>query len=70
LVSKIKDMPTLKHIIYTNDSIAPDEVVDLPAAPGGITVVSFEDFVEGGDTKAFPVVPPTKDTCAVIMYTR
>lgn len=70
LVSKIGDMPTLKHIIYTNDAIAPGEVVEVPQAPGGITVVSFEEFVEGGDCKAFPVVPPTKDTCAVIMYTR
>lgn len=70
LLSKSKDMPTLKHIIYTNDAIAPDEVVEIPSAPKGVTVASFEDFVEGGDTKAFPVVPPTKDTCAVIMYTR
>ena len=70
LVSKAKKMRTLKHVIYTNDGIASDEVVELPSHTGGLTVMSFEDFVEGGDTKAFPVVPPTKDTCAVIMYTR
>jgi long-subunit acyl-CoA synthetase (AMP-forming) len=70
LLGKIGSMPTLKHIIYTNDGIAPGEIVDLPAAPGDVRVVSFEEFVEGGDVKAFPVTPPTKDTCAVIMYTR
>mmetsp|Transcript_6045 Transcript_6045/g.10620 ORF Transcript_6045/g.10620 Transcript_6045/m.10620 type:complete len:363 (-) Transcript_6045:1340-2428(-) len=69
LLSKIKDMPTLQHIIYTNDMVAPDEIVDIPAAPAGVKVLSFEDFVSAGDTKAFPVVPPTPDTCAVIMYT-
>ena len=70
LVSKIKDMPTLKHIIYTNDAIATGEVVEVPSAPNGITLSPFEEFVEGGDVKAFPVVPPSPDTCAVIMYTR
>ncbi|KAL7478891.1 hypothetical protein ACHAW6_004640 [Cyclotella cf. meneghiniana] len=69
LVGKIQDMPTLKHIIYTNDAIAPGETVEIPASPGDVTISSFEEFVNAGDTKAFSVVPPTKDTCAVIMYT-
>jgi long-chain acyl-CoA synthetase len=69
LLGKSKDMPTLKHIIYTNDMVAPGEKVDMPSAPRGVTVVSFEDFVNAGDIKAFPVVPPKPDTCAVVMYT-
>lgn len=69
LLGAIKDMPTLKHIIYTNDMIAPGEVVDMPTPPADVTVVSFEDFVDVGDNKAFPVTPPKPDTCAVIMYT-
>lgn len=69
LLSKISDMPTLKQIIYTNDMVAPDENVAIPAAPSGVNVTSFEDFVNAGDTKAFPAVPPKPDTCAVIMYT-
>ncbi|KAL7547653.1 hypothetical protein ACHAWF_010941 [Thalassiosira exigua] len=69
LLGKIKDMPTLKYLIYTNHMIAPGEKVDVPSPPAGVTVVSFEDFVGGGDTKAFPVIPPKPDTCAVIMYT-
>lgn len=68
LINRIKEMPTLKHIIYTNDMIAPDEQVDMPAS-GGVNIVSFEDFVNAGDTKAFPPVPPKPDTTAVIMYT-
>jgi len=69
LLGKIEDMPTLKHIIYTNDMVAPGETVNMPAPPAGVTVTSFEDFVNAGDTTAFPVVPPTPDTAAVIMYT-
>lgn len=69
LLGKIKNMPTLKFIIYTNNMIAPGEVVDMPAAPSGVKVISFEDFVDAGDTKAFSAVPPTPDTTAVIMYT-
>ena len=33
LLKKIKDMPSLKHIIYTNDMVAPGDKVDMPAAP-------------------------------------
>ena len=69
LLGKIKDMQSLKHIIYTNDMIAPGEKVDMGTCPSDVTVVSFEDFVDAGDTKAFPVVPPKPDTCAVVMYT-
>jgi long-chain acyl-CoA synthetase len=64
-----KDMPTLMVIIYTNNMIAPGKEIDLPAAPKGVTVVSFQDFVNAGDIKAFTVVPPKPDTTAVIMYT-
>lgn len=69
LLGKITDMPTLKHIIYTHDMVAPDETVNIPDAPEGVKVISFKDFVEAGDTKAFPEVPPKPETCAVIMYT-
>jgi len=69
LVSRIKDMPTLKTIVYTSDLVAPDQVVDIPDAPAGIKVMSFEDFTASGDTAKFPPTPPKADTCAVIMYT-
>lgn len=69
LVKKIASMPTLKHIIYTNDMVAPGETVALPASPAGVTVVSFEEFSNSGDVRAFPMTPPKPDTTAVIMYT-
>lgn len=69
LLGKLGDMPTLKVIVYTNNMIAPGEIVDLPAAPKDVTVLSFDDFVNAGDTKAFTIVPPKPDTTAVIMYT-
>lgn len=69
LLGSIKKMPSLKHIIYTNDMVAPDEKIDIPAAPADVKVTSFEEFVNAGDNKAFPVSPPKPETCAVIMYT-
>jgi len=69
LLSKIKDMPTLKTIVYTNDAIAKDEDVDVPTAPSGITVMAFEDFIKSGDTVAYPITPPKPTTMAVLMYT-
>jgi len=63
-------MPSLKTIIYTSDAIAKDQKVEMPAAaPKGVQIVSFEDFVASGDTVAFPPTPPTPETMAVLMYT-
>lgn len=70
LVESIKKMPTLTHIVYTSDLVAPDEVVDMPKAPRGVQIIAFDDFVASGDTTAYPPTPPKADTCAVVMYTR
>jgi len=70
LVKNSKNMPCLKTIIYTNDLIGETMTVDLPTdVPSGVTVISFEDFVESGDTTKYPVVPPSPESAAVIMYT-
>lgn len=69
LISKIDKMKTLKTIVYTSDIVGPDEKIDLPKAPKGITIISFEDFVASGKPEAYPPTPPKADTCAVIMYT-
>lgn len=69
LVGKIKSMPTLKVIIYTNDLVAPDEKIDIPAAPKGVKIMSMKEFIASGDTKAYPPTPPKTDSCAVVMYT-
>mmetsp|Transcript_20848 Transcript_20848/g.30557 ORF Transcript_20848/g.30557 Transcript_20848/m.30557 type:complete len:716 (+) Transcript_20848:45-2192(+) len=69
LLSRSKDMPSLKTIIYTNDLIAPDDAAEVPAAPAGLTVVAFDAFVASGDTAKYPPTPPKPDTCAVLMYT-
>ena len=62
-------MPTLKHIIYTEDMIAPTERVSVPRSNSNVTISSFDDFMESGDTSAHPPVPPKPETCAVIMFT-
>lgn len=69
LIGRIKEMPSLKVLIYTSDSIAKDEEVGMPAAPSGIKIVSFEDFVKSGDCIAYPPSPPKPTTMAVLMYT-
>jgi len=69
IVKRIGETPTLKCIIYTNDCVGPDDVIDLPTAPAGIQIVSFDDFVASGDVKAFPPVPPKPTSMAVLMYT-
>lgn len=69
LVGMIGKMKTLKCIIYTNDLVAPDDKIELPSAPRGITIISFEDFIASGDTTTFPPTPPKPETIAVVMYT-
>jgi long-chain acyl-CoA synthetase len=70
LADHCKEMPSLKVIVYTTDLVVPaDRHKNIPAAPKNIKIVSFDDFVEAGDTKAFPVVEPSPDSCAVVMYT-
>lgn len=70
VISKIALMPTLKTIVWTDFQLAPDDVVDVPTqTPKGITVVSFDDFVESGDPVKYPPTPPKGDTMAVVMYT-
>uniref|UniRef100_A0A7S4IU95 AMP-dependent synthetase/ligase domain-containing protein n=1 Tax=Odontella aurita TaxID=265563 RepID=A0A7S4IU95_9STRA len=69
LVGRVKDMKTLKTIIYTSDLVAPDAKIDLPSSPDGVKVISFEDFVASGDIAKFPATPPKTDMTAVIMYT-
>jgi len=70
LVSKLDEMPTLKTIVYTNDLVAIDDVVEIPTSlPAGVRVVSFEDFVKSGDTAKYSPRPPKATSTAVIMYT-
>jgi len=69
IVDRLKDMPSIKAIIYTSDQVGPDEEIKLSTAPAGIQIVSFEDFIALGDEVAFPVVPPKPSSMAVLMYT-
>mmetsp|Transcript_18106 Transcript_18106/g.23458 ORF Transcript_18106/g.23458 Transcript_18106/m.23458 type:complete len:382 (-) Transcript_18106:1301-2446(-) len=69
LVARIKEMKTLKTIIYTNDLISESNKPPLPSAPRGVKIVSFDDFVASGSTEEFPPTPPSANTTAVIMYT-
>lgn len=69
LVERQKHMKTLKTIVYTNDLVAPNDDIALPTPPKGMSIMSFDEFVQSGDTEKFPPSPPKADTTAVIMYT-
>jgi long-chain acyl-CoA synthetase len=69
LVEKLDKMKSLKAIVYTSDLVAPDDKIDLPKPPKGVLISSIEDFIESGNTTAYPPTPPKSDTPAVIMYT-
>lgn len=70
LVNKIKNMPSLKVIVYTNDAVEPNDTkIEVPAPPRGVQIFSFEDFVESGDVLKYPVEAPTPQSTAVVMYT-
>lgn len=69
IVDKIGKMKKLKTIVYTNDLVPKDDKTQLPKAPAGVSILSFDEYVETGDVKAFPVTEPVPDTTAVIMYT-
>ena len=38
-MSRIKEMPTLKNIIYTNDLVAPDDSSSVPAGTSKVKIV-------------------------------
>jgi acyl-CoA synthetase (AMP-forming)/AMP-acid ligase II len=70
ILEKASKMPTLTHVVYTNDLVAPGDVgAAVPAKQGKVKVVSFDEFCASGDTQAYPPTPPKADTCAVVMYT-
>lgn len=69
VISRSSDMKTLKTIIYTNDCVAKNDEIDFGTIPSGVKVISFEEFVESGDVKAFPPTPPKPSSMAVLMYT-
>ncbi|CAJ1966739.1 unnamed protein product [Cylindrotheca closterium] len=69
LAENASRMPSLKAIVYTNDLIAKDDKTDIPEAPSGLKIFSFDDFVKNGDVVQYPVSPPSTDTTAVVMYT-
>jgi long-chain acyl-CoA synthetase len=69
LVGKIGEMKMLKTIVYTNNLVVPNDDIQLPSAPKGVTIVSFDDFCASGDGAKYPATPPKPQTAAVVMYT-
>jgi long-chain acyl-CoA synthetase len=62
-------MPTLTHIVYSDDLVTPEDKKKEVPKHDKIKVIAFEDFLESGDTQKYPPTPPAGETCAVVMYT-
>ena len=68
-------LPSLTTIIYTNDLVSNEWDYELPkmdegnAKKGGLKIISFDDFIQSGDTTKYPPTPPTPRTTSTIMYT-
>ncbi|KAF4666746.1 Long-chain-fatty-acid--CoA ligase 3 [Perkinsus chesapeaki] len=73
LIEYSKEMPTLKHIIYTNEAVPADEASKPLSGfeSSGITVHSFDDALKIGQglVEQYPMVKPNKESLAIIMYT-
>ncbi|EER00851.1 Long-chain-fatty-acid--CoA ligase, putative [Perkinsus marinus ATCC 50983] len=73
LIAYSKEMPSLKHIIYTNEAVPADEACKpLSVSKNSkITVCSFEEAISIGKDliEKYPIVKPTEDSLAIIMYT-
>ena len=67
----VKDMPSLKAIIYTDVLCTTEErqkkVMDK--APRGLQLLSFTEVLELGKSSPTSPTPPAPDSVAVIMYT-
>ncbi|KAF4724389.1 Long-chain-fatty-acid--CoA ligase 3 [Perkinsus olseni] len=73
LIAYSKEMPTLKHLIYTNEAV-PAEEASKPLSgfeKSGVTVHSFEEALTIGKglVDQYPMVKPDEDSLAIIMYT-
>lgn len=70
LTNVLKDIPSIKHIIY-NDDIEPKQA-DLDRLKndfGHITVRSIEDLRKEGEESIVEPVPPAAEDLCCIMYT-
>ncbi|EER13704.1 acyl-CoA synthetase, putative [Perkinsus marinus ATCC 50983] len=73
VVEARETMPTLRHIIYTDEGVDKKERMKplQLADTHGIEIISFEDLLRRGSSviKEWPPVLPGKDSIATIMYT-
>ncbi|EER05386.1 Long-chain-fatty-acid--CoA ligase, putative [Perkinsus marinus ATCC 50983] len=73
VVAAREDMPSLRHIIYTDEGVdAKERMRPIQLADThGIEVIRFEDLLRRGQSlvKDYPPVLPRKDSIATIMYT-
>eukprot|EP00928_Gymnodinium_smaydae_P014484 TRINITY_DN15315_c0_g1_i1.p1 TRINITY_DN15315_c0_g1~~TRINITY_DN15315_c0_g1_i1.p1 ORF type:complete len:737 (+),score=193.68 TRINITY_DN15315_c0_g1_i1:94-2304(+) len=70
VLARLKDMPTLKAVIYTDVLCTVEEIatkVDQP--PSGPKVMSFEEVLSLGRSTPVPPTPPEPSSLAVLMYT-
>jgi len=70
VLKSASELKTLKAIVYTSALCTPEDMAaPLPAAPPGVTLLSFDELVALGTSKPCEPTPPKPDSLAVLMYT-
>lgn len=70
LCNVLKDVPSIKYVIYNTDTEVKQEDLDkLKADFGHLTVLSFEDLRKMGEENHVEPVPPKPEDLCCIMYT-
>jgi long-chain acyl-CoA synthetase len=69
VVEACATMPSLTHVVYTDNNITAADFAVKPKISGNVTVMSLDELVAlGAGTTGFDV-PPAPDNMAVVMYT-
>lgn len=70
LMSVLREIPSIKSIIYNNEAEAkPDDVEKLKTEFPHLTVLSFEELRKSGEDNPVDPVPPNPADLCCIMYT-
>eukprot|EP00755_Sulcionema_specki_P007187 Sspe_Gene.37539::Locus_18119_Transcript_1_3_Confidence_0.625_Length_2473::g.37539::m.37539/K01897/ACSL, fadD; long-chain acyl-CoA synthetase len=69
ILERLDEMPSLKHIVYTNLNVPPAERQELPATSSRVGIHSFEEVLEKGREAKNAPTPPSPDDMAILMYT-
>lgn len=71
LINVLKDIPTIKHVIYNTGGaeVNQADLDKLKSENSHLNVISFDDLVKAGEENPVDPVPPKPEDLCCIMYT-